>query len=413
MVRWIDPETTLLQQGRDMQTDWPELRVARPPTRRAGDAGLLAEITAGLAAGSDLHGLLARFLTPVMQIAGARAGAVRVLSADGDRLQMISQVGLPEHVVSAERSVDPACGVCGAAFTRDIIVTAGDLRHCARRSEDTFFGHQCHHLTAVPLTYRGRVLGLYNLFLDGPPAADAEAAALLKSIGELLGLALHNAALERETLRATVMAERQAMAAEVHDSIAQTLAFVKMRLPLLSEAITTHDEASALKYAADVRRAVTDAHVNLREVLAHFRAPMDPLGLKHALQATVMSFCDLNEVELAFDDQVPGLQLSVAQEFQLLRVVQEALANVAKHSRARHAWLTLAQRRGEVEVRVEDDGAGLRPADPHDGLAHYGLDIMSQRARGLGGSLEVGAREGGGTRVQLRFPLEPVEGGAR
>jgi len=396
-----------------MQTDWPELRVARPPTRRAGDAGLLAEITAGLAAGSDLHGLLARFLTPVMQIAGARAGAVRVLSADGDRLQMISQVGLPEHVVSAERSVDPACGVCGAAFTRDIIVTAGDLRHCARRSEDTFFGHQCQHLTAVPLTYRGRVLGLYNLFLDGPPAADAEAAALLKSIGELLGLALHNAALERETLRATVMAERQAMAAEVHDSIAQTLAFVKMRLPLLSEAITTHDEASALKYAADVRRAVTDAHVNLREVLAHFRAPMDPLGLKHALQATVMSFCDLNEVELAFDDQVPGLQLSVAQEFQLLRVVQEALANVAKHSRARHAWLTLAQRRGEVEVRVEDDGAGLRPADPHDGLAHYGLDIMSQRARGLGGSLEVGAREGGGTRVQLRFPLEPVEGGVR
>jgi two-component system, NarL family, nitrate/nitrite sensor histidine kinase NarX len=391
-----------------MRTDWPEHGIELPPPtgRPALDTGILAEITAGLTAGTDLHGLLGRFLTPIMQIAGARAGAVRVLTPEGDRLHMISEVGLPEHVVFAERSVDPACGTCGSAFARDMIVSGSDVGHCARRSHDNYFGRECQHLMAVPLTHRGRVLGLYNLFFDTPPVADEESKALFKSIGELLGLALHNAVLERETLQATVLSERQAMAAEVHDSIAQTLAFVKMRLPLLQEAITSHDEAAALKYCADVRQAVSSAHGNLREVLAHFRAPMDPLGLPHALQTCIHAFHEFTQIELTFDDHLADLQLSVAQEFQVLRIVQEALANIAKHARARRAWLSIGRQRDCIDVVIEDDGSGVNdPAEPA-GHAHYGLDIMHHRAASLRGTIDVGVRQGGGTRVHLRFPAE-------
>ncbi|MBE7420295.1 MAG: GAF domain-containing protein [Ideonella sp.] len=391
-----------------MRTDWLEQGVELPPPagRRSVDAGILAEITAGLAAGSDLHGLLERFLAPMMQIAGARAGAVRALSPAGDRLQMIGKIGLPEPVALAERMVDSGCGMCGSAFARGTIVSAGDLDHCARRSHETFFGQQCRHVMAVPLTYHGRVLGLYNLFFDREPATDSDLQTLLKSIGELLGLALHHALLERETLRATVLTERQAMAAEVHDSIAQTLAFVKMRLPLLEEAIAGHDEASAMKYCSDVRRAVSSAHGNLREVLTHFRAPFDPLGLRHALHDCIAAFRELTQIELALDEPLPELPLSVAQEFQLLRIVQEALANIAKHARARRAWLAIRRQVDCVDVVVEDDGTGVAESRPDDGLAHYGLDIMRQRTRSLGGSLEVGARDGGGTRVHLRFPVQ-------
>jgi two-component system, NarL family, nitrate/nitrite sensor histidine kinase NarX len=390
-----------------MQSDLREhgLPLSPRPERRAPDSGILVEITAGLAAGTDLHDLLRRFLMPLMQMAGARAGAVRVLSPAGDRLQMISEVGLPEHVIRVERSVDPACGMCGSAFTRDTIVSADDMGHCARRSEDGYFGRECRHLMAVPLTHRGRVLGVYNLFFEARPALDAESTALFKSIGELLGLALHNALLERDTLRAAVLAERQTMAAEVHDSIAQTLVFVKMRMPLLQQAIATHDEVQALKYCADVRQAISSAHGNLREVLAHFRAPMDPLGLKHALLASVQSFRELTQVDLAYEDQAPSLRLSVAQELQVLRVVQEALANIAKHAGASHAWLTIARHGGQLEVVVEDDGTGLKPIDAATEPTHYGLDIMRQRAAALGGTLHVEARSGGGTRVRLRVPL--------
>ena len=389
-----------------MHTDWPEAGTQRSMRggRCTSDGGILAEITAGLAAGGDLPDLLQRFLTPVMQIAGARAGAVRVLSHEGGRLQMISQVGLPEHVVCAERSVDPACGVCGSAFTRDTVMWADDVGHCARRSADPYFGQECRHLLAVPLTHRGRVLGLYNLFFDSRSALDADSTELLHSIGELLGLALHSAALERENLRSTVLHERQAMAAEVHDSIAQTLAFVKMRMPLLQEAITSRDEAAALGYCADVRKAVSSAHTNLRQVLAHLRAPMDPAGLKHALRSSVAAFAELTRVDLKFEDRVPELRLSAAQEFEVLRIVQEALANIAKHAGARRAWLTIEQQRSQIVVAIEDDGTGPAKAGAEGDAAHYGLDIMRERAATLGGHLDVRTRDGGGTRVHLEFP---------
>jgi two-component system, NarL family, nitrate/nitrite sensor histidine kinase NarX len=88
----------------------------------------------------------------------------------------------------------------------------------------------------------------------------------------------------------------------------------------------------------------------------------------------------------------------------VLRIVQEALANITKHARAHKAWLTIRQQHGHVDVVIEDDGDGIAPVGPSDGESHYGLSIMRQRATSMGGTLDVGARDGGGTRVHLRFP---------
>lgn len=379
----------------------------------APDAGLLAEIAAGLSAGKDLGALLQRFLVPIMHLAGARAGAVRVLSPEGDRLQMISAIGLPEHVAGAERAVDSGCGACGSAFAGDAIVWTSDVRHCARHTADAYFGDVCQRLLAVPMTHRGQVLGLYNLFFDGEARITDDTSALLKTIGELLGLALHNARLERENLQATLLAERQAMAAEVHDSIAQTLAFVKLRMPLLESAIAAGNQAqAALRYCADVRQAVTTAHTNLRAILGQLRAPMDPRGLKPALGASVAAFRESTRVALEFDDRAPALQLTPAQESQVFRIVQEALANIARHAGASRAWLGIEQNAGQVDIVVEDDGTGLPHAEPQPGGSHFGLDIMRQRAARLGGALEIGARAEGGTRVKLSFPVDAGRGAA-
>ena len=107
---------------------------------------------------------------------------------------------------------------------------------------------------------------------------------MLRLIGQLLGLALHNARIERERTRMTVLRERQEMVNEVHDAIAQTLAYAKMRLPLLNKAMLAHDDRSSVKYFDDVKLAVGEVHHNLREVMTYFRTRMDPLGLLHALQ---------------------------------------------------------------------------------------------------------------------------------
>ena len=105
-----------------------------------------------------------------------------------------------------------------------------------QRSQGSYFGHQCKRLLAVSLRHRDQVLGIYNLFFDADAETGPDITAILRSVGELLGLALHNARIERERLRVTVMQERQKMVNEVHDAMAQTLAYVKMRLPLLHDA---------------------------------------------------------------------------------------------------------------------------------------------------------------------------------
>ena len=108
-----------------------------PPVRAGSlgvsDAGLLAEIAAGLSTDSDMSALLQRFLEPIVHLAGASAGAVRVLSDAGDRLVMINSIGLPGAASGAEHAVDRHCGYCGAATASRALVWAADIDDCARR----------------------------------------------------------------------------------------------------------------------------------------------------------------------------------------------------------------------------------------------------------------------------------------
>ncbi len=105
---------------------------------------------------------------------------------------------------------------------------------------------------------------------------------------------------------------------------------------------------------------------------------------------------------------MPRLSLSPEGESQVFHTVQEALNNIARHAAARQAWLHMGSGGdGLVEIVVDDDGAGLPAASPCGG-AHYGMDIMRERARRIEGTLDVGARPGGGTRVRLVFPAAPA-----
>jgi two-component system nitrate/nitrite sensor histidine kinase NarX len=387
--------------------------MSSPQPSRPADVAILAEITADLATGNDMRGLLHRFLEPIVRLANAQAGVVRVLSPQGDRLELVSEIGLPQAVHLAERVVDSHCGFCGEAAQSRGMVWGTDLSTCSARCGE-YFGSGCRRVMAVPLLHKGRVLGVYNLFFMSDEQPAPEVSILLRSIGELLGLALDNLRLEAENLRATVMHERQAMAAEVHDSVAQDLTFVKMRLPLLRDAIVAHDQERALRYLDDVHETLGEAHGRLREIVTQFRTRMDPRGLGRALDALVARFCARTGIELQLTNRMPGLRLGENDELDVFHVVQEALANIERHSGARQAWLSVEPTLAGVVVRVEDDGVGPQPgkAGPGPG-AHYGMDIMSERARRLGGDLTVTTRPAGGTQVRLAVPIPRAVGGVQ
>ena len=376
---------------------------SRPlPAPQAGHPGLLAAITADLAAGEDLRALLQRFLDPLVRLAGARAGSVRVLSADGERFELVSSMGLPEQLDAAEHLMDRHCGFCGRSADQASVVWTREMRGCAARTGQPFFGEACHGALAVPLRHGQRLLGIYNLFFDRDAEPDAAVQALLRSVGELLGLALEKHRLEGENLRATVAHERQLMAAEVHDAVAQDLTFVKMRLPLLRDAIAAGKQESAMAYLDDIQDTLADAHGSLREIVTHFRTGIDPRGLMPALEALATRFTARTGIPLQVDEGLATLRLGEAGQVEVFHIVQEALANMERHAHARHGWLGLRPAAGRVEIRIEDDGVG--PGARDAGCAHHGLEIMRERAQRLGGTLSVQPRPGGGTLVRCSLP---------
>lgn len=380
------------------------------PDSPTPDSAILARIAADLASGDDLRGLLHRFLDPIMRLARAQAGAVRVLSPHGDQLELVSAIGLPPDIEEAERLVDSHCGFCGQASQARQIVWATDLASCSARC-GTYFGSSCRRVMAVPLMHKGRVLGIYNLFFTSADELSPEVVALLRSIGELLGLALDNVRLEAENMRATVMHERQAMAAEVHDSLAQNLTFIKMRLPLLRDAILAHDQERALKFLDDVRETAGEAHGSLREIVTQFRTRLDPRGLGRAMDVLAKRFCMRTGIELQLINRMPALRLGENDEVDVFHIVQEALVNIERHSGARHAWLSIEPTLSGVVLKVEDDGVGPQPRGAGEAAgAHYGIDIMSERARRLHGELSVTPRAAGGTQVRLAVPISKVPG---
>ncbi len=363
---------------------------------------------------SDLGPLLERFLGAILTLSGAQAGAVRVLTDDAKSMRLIAQQGLPADVQVVEQLVPRDCGMCGIAATRDCLGWVEDVKTCAKHTAHAYFGIECKRVLVISLPHDGQVLGIYNLFFDSHAHIDPPVETMLRLIGQLLGLALHNAKIERERLRLTVMRERQEMVNEVHDTIAQTLSYVRMRLPLLSESLLAHDDQRSIRYLSDVKAGVGEVHDKLREIMTYFRSRMNPLGLLPALQEVADGYFDRVGIVLEIRNSVPDLSLPEAQEVQVFYIVQEALANIAKHSMARRANVSIFRDGGQLEVRVEDDGLGMD--DPSvstlitlaKGMApsnHFGLEIMQSRAKRLGGSLFVGPNDGGGTRVRLVLPL--------
>ena len=377
---------------------------------------ILSDIAASLSSEQDLEALLQRFLGMIVDIAGADAGAARVLTDDARRLRLVGAVGLPPDVLDREASVDLDCGFCGDSARHDSIEEATDLRRCAERTACSYFGDKCLRILAVPLRHRGRVLGVYNLFLSADHRVSRDTLSLLRSIGELLGLALENARLARASNRATLMNERHLMANEVHDSLAQSLWYMKMRVALLEKAVQDLDARRSNQYLTDVKRSLADAYSSLRQLITHFRTRMDPQGLLHALGETAATYHDRTGVQLEFHNRAPELSLPVEHEVQVFHIVQEALANVSKHAGARHARLSLDRKRGHYEITVDDDGMGIAAAAVPGADAsvavpasHFGIDIMRERARHLGGDVDVLPAPGGGTRVRLRFPAADLQ----
>jgi two-component system, NarL family, sensor histidine kinase UhpB len=209
-----------------------------------------------------------------------------------------------------------------------------------------------------------------------------------------------------EALREIREAERRRISRELHDVVLQDLTYALQSMQVLRKMPEGVDRAEETKHQVEaLKRAVG----GLRDAIYDLRLES---ARERPLDRAVESIVELNrqigegcQFELIVEDGFPAASSGPA-GVEVVRVVQEALANVRRHSGAQHAVVTLGKANGEVFVEIEDDGRGFGPETPYG----MGLTGMRERILVLGGELEVEGREGVGTRVFLKVRLAVLTG---
>ncbi len=228
---------------------------------------------------------------------------------------------------------------------------------------------------------------------------------LLETVASHIALAINVAKQVSEKRRMALLEERSVIARELHDSIAQSLSYLKIQVSRLDKAI--HDEQARhdlLLLTAVLRSALNGTYRQLRELLTTFRLRVSEADLGAALKTTVDEFSQRSGISITYNNGLGHCQPSPNAEIHIIQIVREALSNVIRHADATQASVNLScDQEGGIELTIEDNGIGIDLQS--DMMQHYGLPIMKERAAWLGGDLSVSELEDGGTRIALRFNI--------
>jgi NarL family two-component system sensor histidine kinase YdfH len=243
---------------------------------------------------------------------------------------------------------------------------------------------------------------IFSLALSRQAEAHARAQNLLNEL-ETAHKQLTEYALQVEEL--TLTTERQRMARDLHDTLAQGLAGLILQL----EAADSHLSSNHPERAQDIlRQAMSRARTTLadaRRAIGDLREmPASPPDLERAVRQEVQRFQEMTGIPCALEIAIP-LTLPDHIRENALRAVTEGLSNTARHAQAKHAAVQLALQDGWLQIEIHDDGHGFVPAESIGQAGHYGLVGLRERTRLVGGELTLESSPGAGTRIRLKLPV--------
>ncbi len=364
----------------------------------------LYEVSAFLASANTIQELSQGFAQRVRIVLKADAVAIRWSDEANQRYLMLASDCFPADMQEEERNLLAGACACGNlksdARTRVIPIHNHELapmRHCAKAGYES--------VVSVPVRLQQRLIGEIDLFFRGQLQLSADEIELLDALASHLASALEGlraAALERE---AAVGEERALLARELHDSIAQSLAFLKIQVQLLRNA-SQKAQADQVQLAlneldAGLRESIGD----VRELLVHFRTRTNTEDIETALQETLQKFKQQTGLPTLLEIKGAGLPLPADVQVQVLHVVQEALSNVRKHANATHVNLEVIKG-PEWRFVVRDNGDGFEVDEVH-GESHVGMKIMHERAQRIGAAVAFSSQPDHGSTVTLTLPAHP------
>jgi two-component system nitrate/nitrite sensor histidine kinase NarX len=375
--------------------------------KRDAQFDALNRLSAVISQSGSLEDALQEVVGQLLALNGADMGSVHVLDPATNSLTLMASRGVSSGFVCAERRIPVGECLCGEAARTGELIRSEDLTADPRLVRPACREERFGSVVSIPLKSNDRTLGVLTIYAKRPGAFSDADQELLVLVGRQIGVAIENARLAARMRDLAVLEERGFIAQEIHDGIAQSLAYLNLQTRQLKESLLTRHPEQVMAELDQIRRVIKDTYEEARELLTDFRTKfregegladalprhLEEFSRRTAIRTQLINGCDLSQ--LPRDDQMP-----------LFRIIQEALSNVRKHADAREVTVTLAVAGSMMEVTVCDDGRGFDPAEPADGgTTHLGLEIMRERAAHLGGALRVESQPGRGATLRISIPL--------
>lgn len=399
-----------LQRSRDELAAWAGTLEQRVATR-SQELAALSEIVAIASRTQSRRELLSTALRQALGVMGAEMGGIWIADAGGT-IHLAAQQGFGQDLSGPLTTFAPGEGLLGQVQQTGVPLALDDISQAPRLSRAVVREQGLHAFAAVPLRIGGRNLGVIGLFSHSREGFKPEAVALAASIAQQIALTLDNIALvEQVQDQARAVAslhERERIAGEIHDSVAQTLGYLYLQIDRLAgdEPGCRPDQLPAR--LGRLQSIVERASGDVRQFIAHLQDVAPPPARLDDLLRGEMDRLSGElplRVELGLG-ATDGALVPPDTGAELVRIVGEAVRNAVRHGQASAVQIRFQCHDRVACLSISDDGGGFDMArSPADGRGHFGLSVMRARAARIGGELSIASQPGRGTRIQVRWPV--------
>jgi len=363
------------------------------------ELALLYEITAFLNEPATVEELCRRFVRRLMVQFAAQGGAVRLVDTESQKIHLVVTEGLSEVFVQKESCINMGECLCGGAASTQTPAFFDLMQPTEMKLMYNCRDEGYRSVSVFTIRVKQRLIGIFNLYFHEARSFTPMEVQLLETVGQHLGAAIEGQRLVSREKEMAISEERNLLAQELHDSIAQGLAFLNIQVQMLEESLRKGNESEVMEGLSHIREGVQESYDDVRELLVHFRTRVHQSDLEGAIRGTLEKFEGQTGIKAILNISGTGTPLDTSYETQALHIVQEALSNVRKHAGASAVTVEIT-RHGDCVISVRDNGRGFNP-ELQPGDSHVGISIMKERAHRIGGQLEIHSTPGEGSEIRL------------
>jgi two-component system nitrate/nitrite sensor histidine kinase NarX len=383
-----------LYQGLEAKVKDKTLHLEEKQTRLAA----LYEISSFIAKEVDLLTLTKGFSSRLLELSGCDAIAIRWTDEANQRYFLDGGSNLPQSIIDNEHCLTGGSCYCGSSQENGEVKVINFNKHaeidrlCVKEGFAT--------LITIPVALQNKLMGEVDIFFKKETALDLEEKSLLITLANHLAGALEAQKIKALEKEATISEERSFLARELHDSIAQSLAFLKLQVGLLKDALDGKSNSNPQKILDELDLGLKESYGDVRELLLHFRTRTNIEDIEPALKSTLQKFEHQSGISTKLEMIGDGLPLMPDIQIQVMHILQEALSNVRKHAKAKNVKIIVNQIPNWT-FEVVDDGKGF--VSSQQDSTHVGMSIMQERADKINAKIVVDSIPNVGTRVLVEL----------